>query len=199
MRVIAGIFRSRQLKSLKGLELRPTSDRLRETLFNVLSSRIEGARLVDAFAGTGAVGIEAISRGAEEVVFLENHPPAAKLIQKNLDYLEIRSGVRLMTDDVLRSLERLARAHKPNAPPFDIIFLDPPYAASEEYSRVLGFLGDAVFLADGSVVIAEHRSKFGLREQFAHLRRYRVLKQGDASLSFYRFDSSVSPVSSEHE
>ncbi len=199
MRVIAGIFRSRQLKSLKGLGLRPTSDRLRETLFNVLSSRIEGARWIDAFAGTGAVGIEAISRGAEEVVFLENHPPAAKLIQKNLDYLEIRSGMRLMTDDVLRSLERLARAHKPNAPPFDIIFLDPPYAASEEYSRVLGFLGDAVFLADGSVVIAEHRSKFGLPEQFAHLRRYRLLKQGDASLSFYRFDASVAPVSSENE
>ncbi len=199
MRVIAGTFRSRQLKSLKGLDLRPTSDRLRETLFNVLSSRVENARLVDAFAGTGAVGIEAISRGAEEVVFLENHLPAAKLIQKNLDFLGIRSGVRIMTDDVLRSLKRLADTHKATSPPFDIIFLDPPYAASEEYHRVLNFLGNAAFLGDGSMVIAEHRSKFGLPEESGRLRRYRVLKQGDASLSFYHFSFSPPVISSEHQ
>jgi 16S rRNA (guanine966-N2)-methyltransferase len=198
MRVIAGTFRSRQLKSLKGLDLRPTSDRLRETLFNVLSSRVKSARLVDAFAGTGAVGIEAISRGAGEVVFLENHPPAAKLIQTNLDFLGIRSGVRLMTADALHSLQLLADTHKSTSLAFDIVFLDPPYAASEEYRRVLNFLGNAVFLAEGSMVIAEHRSKVGLPEQFGHLRRYRVLKQGDASLSFYRFVAAT-PIISENE
>ena len=108
MRVIAGKFRSRQLKSLKGLALRPTSDRLRETLFNVLAPRIEGARFIDAFAGTGAVGIEAVSRGAPEAVFIENHPHAAALIQKNLDSLEIRSGVKVIGSDALSALQRLA-------------------------------------------------------------------------------------------
>src|SRR5258708_36655890 len=99
MRVIAGTFRSRQLKSLKGLALRPTSDRLRETLFNVLAPRIEGSRFIDGFAGTGAIGIEAISRGATEVIFIENYGAAATLIQKNLDSLDIRSGVKIITAD----------------------------------------------------------------------------------------------------
>ena len=192
MRVIAGRYRSRQLKSLKGLALRPTSDRLRETLFNVLAPRIEAARFVDAFAGTGAVGIEAISRGAKEIVFIENHPPAAAVIQENLESLNIHSQARLITADTLRALKRLAQAHKTTTPPFDIVFLDPPYAAGEEYRRVLSFLGEAAFLADGSLVIAEHRQNFDLPEQSGKLQRYRVLRQGDASLSFYRFSSQAS-------
>jgi 16S rRNA (guanine(966)-N(2))-methyltransferase RsmD len=199
MRVIAGTFRSRQLKSLKGLALRPTSDRLRETLFNVLAPRIEGARFMDAFAGTGAVGIEAISRGAREVVFIENHPPAAALIQKNLDLLDVRSGVRIITTDTLRALQRLADAHKTTSPRFDIIFLDPPYAAAEEYNRVLAFLGDDTFLEDSSLVIAEHRRNFDLLEQFGKLQRFRVLRQGDASLSFYRFTFSPAAAISKNE
>ena len=84
MRIIAGKFRSRTLRSLKGQALRPTSDRLRETLFNVLGTAVSGTQFVDLFAGTGAVGIEAISRGAIDVLFVENHPPAAKLIRQNL-------------------------------------------------------------------------------------------------------------------
>ncbi len=191
MRVIAGTFRSRQLQSLKGLALRPTSDRLRETLFNVLAPVIADARFLDAFAGTGAVGIEAFSRGAKEVMFIEKHLPAATLIQKNLDSLDIHSTVRLITADVLRALQRLADTHKPTSPPVDIVFLDPPYAAAEEYRRVLTLLGNATFLADGSLVVAEHRRTFDLPEQFGRLQRYRVLRQGDASLSFYRFILSL--------
>jgi 16S rRNA (guanine(966)-N(2))-methyltransferase RsmD len=187
MRVIAGKFRSRQLKSLKGFALRPTGDRLRETLFNVLAPRVEGARFIDAFAGTGAVGIEAVSRGAPEAVFIENQPRAAALIQKNLDSLEIRSGVKVIASDALSALQRLADAHKPTTPPYDIVFLDPPYGAAEDYRRVLSFLGGALFLGNGSLVIAEHRHTFDLPEHFGKLHRYRVLRQGDASLSFYRF------------
>jgi 16S rRNA (guanine966-N2)-methyltransferase len=187
MRVIAGTFRSRQLKSLKGLALRPTSDRLRETLFNVLAPQIEGSRFIDAFAGTGAVGVEAISRGATEVIFIENHVPAATLIQENLDSLDVRLGVKIITADALLALQRLADAHRVSAPPYDIIFLDPPYAAAEEYRRVLSFLGEVPFLGEGSLVIAEHRRAFDLPEQFGQLQRLRVLRQGDASLSFYRF------------
>jgi len=186
MRVIAGTYRSRILKSLKGLALRPTSDRLRETLFNVLAPNISGARFADLFAGTGANGIEALSRGAAEVVFIENHAPAAALIRKNLDSLGIRSGFTVLPVDVIRGLEMLASKAKGAKSEFDFIFLDPPYAAATDYERVLGFLGAADVLAPGGVVIAEHRRKFDLPEKAKALCRVRVLKQGDAALSFYR-------------
>ncbi|MGB2675785.1 MAG: 16S rRNA (guanine(966)-N(2))-methyltransferase RsmD [Candidatus Acidiferrum sp.] len=186
MRIIAGTFRSRQLKSLKGLALRPTSDRLRESLFNVLAERVPRCRFLDVFAGTGAVGIEALSRGAAEVVFIENHSPAAKLIQKNLDSLGIRGSTCILNLDAVRGLQRLAGEHTPTGIPFDIVFLDPPYAAADEYRRALTFLGSAPFLAPGSLVIAEHRRTFDLPEALGQLERVRVLRQGDASLSFFR-------------
>jgi 16S rRNA (guanine966-N2)-methyltransferase len=187
MRVIAGKFRSRQLKSLKGLALRPTSDRLRETLFNILADRTPDSRFIDVFAGTGAVGIEAISRGASEVVFIENHRAASALIQKNLDSLQIHSGCEIFPRDAERALQRLDAAHNSGSPGYDIVFLDPPYAAAEDYHRVLSFLGGAAFLSEGSLVIAEHRRNFELPESFGNLRRVRMVRQGDASLSFYRF------------
>ena len=186
MRVIAGIYRSRILKSLKGLALRPTSDRLRETLFNVLASNIAGSRFVDLFAGTGAIGIEALSRGAAEVVFIENHASAATLIRRNLESLSINSGVTVLPVDALRGLATLATRKMEAAPGFDYVFLDPPYAAAEDYSRVLEFLGSADLLAPGGIAIAEHRRSFDLREEVGALKRFRVLKQGDAALSFYR-------------
>jgi 16S rRNA (guanine(966)-N(2))-methyltransferase RsmD len=186
MRVIAGTYRSRILKSLKGLALRPTSDRLRETLFNVLGPNVSGARFLDLFAGTGAIGIEALSRGATEVVFIENHSPAAKLIRKNLDSLGIRSGFTVLAADALRGLEKLATRKKETERGFDYIFLDPPYAAAEDYARVLKFLGSTDLLSSGGVVVAEHRRSFDLGEEAGALRRFRVLRQGDAALSFYR-------------
>src|SRR5215469_6403966 len=112
MRVIAGTYRSRILKSLKGMALRPTSDRLRETLFNVLGPGIAGARFIDLFAGTGAVGIEALSRGADEVVFVENHAPAATLIRRNLESLEVRKGATVLASDALRGLQTLVSRPK---------------------------------------------------------------------------------------
>jgi 16S rRNA (guanine966-N2)-methyltransferase len=190
MRVIAGKFRSRPLKSLKGFSVRPTSDRLRETLFNVLADRVPDSRFVDAFAGTGAVGIEALSRGAREVIFIENHVPAIGLIRKNLQSLGIQSGARVFALDALRGLQRIAANPSP-APSFvDIVFLDPPYAAAQDYRRVLGFLGTAPFLGLESLVIAEHRSSVQLLESFGSLSRVRALRQGDATLSFYRFASN---------
>jgi 16S rRNA (guanine966-N2)-methyltransferase len=191
MRIIAGIYRSRILKSLKGQALRPTSDRLRETLFNVLGPAIDGARFVDVFAGTGAVGIEAFSRGAAEVVFIENHAPAAALIRRNLESLDIRSGATVIVSDALRGLEKLAAKHRPGQPTYDFAFIDPPYAAAEEYTQVLRFLGDAPFLSPAARVIVEHRRNFELPESSGSLRRTRVLRQGDAILSFYSRQSST--------
>jgi 16S rRNA (guanine966-N2)-methyltransferase len=196
MRVIAGTYGSRILKSLKGLALRPTSDYLRETLFNVLGPGVAGSRFLDVFAGTGAVGIEALSRGAAEVVFIEKHPPAVALIRKNLDSLGAvvfqntktgeGAGATVLGADALRGLEKLATKHTPDDRPFDFVFLDPPYVATEEYARVLRVLGSASFLAPGSVVITEHHKKFDLPVHFGSLTRFRVLKQGDAALTFYR-------------
>ena len=149
MRIIAGNYRSRILKSLKGLALRPTTDRLRETLFNVLGPAVAGSRFLDVFAGTGAVGIEALSRGAAQVTFIENHAPAAKLIRQNLDSLKITTGYTILAADALAALQKLAARHTPSIPPFDFVFVDPPYAAHVDYARTLEFLSStfANFLA----------------------------------------------------
>ena len=186
MRVIAGTYRSRILKSLGGLALRPTSDRLRETLFNVLGHRVAYSRFIDLFAGTGAVGIEALSRGAIEVVFVENHAPAATLIRRNLESLGIRKGAMVLATDAIQGLEKLASREKSGTFLYDYVFLDPPYDAAKDYSRVLEFLGSGELLASAGILIAEHRRSFELPEEAGTLRRYRVLKQGDTALSFYR-------------
>jgi 16S rRNA (guanine966-N2)-methyltransferase len=187
MRVIAGKYRSRQLKSLKSVALRPTSDRLRETLFNILGDLVVGSRFIDAFAGTGAVGIEALSRGAREALFIEKHSSTAALIKKNLESLQInKNEARVLPIDVLHALELLAKEDFQSREVPDILFLDPPYDHAPEYARVLSFLGSATLLNEGALVIAEHRRNFQLPEAVENLQRVRVLRQGDATLSFYR-------------
>jgi 16S rRNA (guanine966-N2)-methyltransferase len=190
MRIVAGKYRSRILKSLKGNALRPTSDRLRETLFNVLGPNVSGSRFLDVFAGTGAVGIEAVSRGAIEVIFIENHIPAATLIRNNLASLDIQNGAKVLPLDALRGLEKLASRHKPTDAPFDFVFVDPPYAEKDQYDRVLGFLGSAPFLGTGSLVIAEHRRTFELPRRIGRLQQTRILRQGDAALSFFEHQAA---------
>ena len=123
MRIIAGTYRSRQLKPLGRLRVRPTSDMLRETLFNILGRGVEGRRFLDLFAGTGAVGIEAISRGATDVFFVESSRGAARLIAENLALLEVREGARLMVGDALAAIAKL---ESEQAVAFDFLFLDPP-------------------------------------------------------------------------
>jgi 16S rRNA (guanine966-N2)-methyltransferase len=190
MRIIAGKYRSRILKSLKGNALRPTSDRLRETLFNVLGPHVNGSRFLDVFAGTGAVGIEALSRGATEVIFIENHAPACVLIRRNLESLEITNGTQVLPLDALRALEKLAARHKPTNAPFDFTFVDPPYARKDQYNRVLGFLGSAPFLSQGSLVIVEHRRTHELPRRIGRLLQTRILRQGDAALSFFEHQAA---------
>lgn len=182
MRVIAGKFRSRRLKSPRRLRLRPTSDRLRETLFNVLGAAVEDSLFVDIFAGTGGVGIEALSRGAREVVFIEMHPAAVKLIQENLVSLGVRSATEVLALDALEGLQKLAARHAQA----DFLFLDPPYAETDEHVRVLEFLDGSHLVAPRGLVIAEHSRRAELPEIFERLERVRLLEEGDAALSFYR-------------
>ena len=199
MRIIAGKFRSRQLKSLKGMALRPTSDKLRETLFNVLGELVVDSRFVDLFAGTGAVGIEALSRGAREATFVEKYPSAVALIKKNLESLDIRNGARVLPLDAIKALQRLAEESAAASARIDILFLDPPYAEKLQYANVLSFLDEADLLAENAVVIAEHQRSLDLPETFGKLGRVRVLRQGDAALSFFRFRSPSVPETPRSE
>jgi 16S rRNA (guanine966-N2)-methyltransferase len=186
MRVIAGKFRSRALKALPGRDTRPTSDRLRETLFDVLTaadpSALTGTTWLDLYAGTGAVGIEALSRGADRVVFVDSNRQAAHIIRQNLKSLGIEAGLEIQQQAVLKALPQL-QTHKSV---FDYIFLDPPYALQSEYTDCLDFLGTSQLLKRESVVIAEHDKRFEPGEVCANLKRYRTLLQGDSALSFYR-------------
>ncbi|HET8636677.1 MAG TPA: 16S rRNA (guanine(966)-N(2))-methyltransferase RsmD [Acidobacteriaceae bacterium] len=183
MRVIAGEFRSRPLAAPKGRDTRPTSDRLRETLFNVLAPRIPGAVFLDLYAGSGAVGIEALSRGAAEAIFVENAEPALRAIRANLSSLGIRGGYALESRSVAAALKRLAGSGRA----VNLAFLDPPYGESGEYESTLNLLGGECrnLLAPDAVVVAEHLKKLEVAEGYGALRRYRVLKQGDSVLSFY--------------
>ena len=184
MRVIAGTYRSRPLAAPRGMDTRPTSDRLRETLFNILAPRLPGCRFVDLYSGTGAVGIEALSRGAKQVWFVESAPAAVKVLRANLASLKVTSGYTLEARNATAALERMNRQELQA----DIVFLDPPYEADGEYARTLEFLGGAPgskILAEDAVVVAEHRSKAALAEQYGVLEKTRVVKQGDAALSFF--------------
>lgn len=184
MRIIAGEYRSRTLEAPPGLATRPTSDRLRETLFNVLAPRIRGAVFLDLYAGSGAVGLEALSRGAASVVFVERAEPALKVLNANLARLGLTSGFRVQTGSAGAYLRKLKAGQ---AAGFDLVFLDPPYDAAEEYAATLGLLGREAegLLAAGALVIAEHRSKERLEDRYGNLKRTRLLEQGDAALSFY--------------
>ncbi|MBI1737696.1 MAG: 16S rRNA (guanine(966)-N(2))-methyltransferase RsmD [Acidobacteria bacterium] len=182
MRVIAGKFGSRTLKGPRGQALRPTSDRLRETLFNILGAAVEDSVFVDAYAGTGAVGIEALSRGAKRAVFIEKHRTAVALIRKNLAVLGIEQDAEVLPTDAVKGLTWLAN----EGMRADFIFMDPPYADATEYARVLEFLGTFSLLAPGGRVIVEHEKRRKLAEKMGKLMRVRTVEQGDGVLSFYQ-------------
>jgi 16S rRNA (guanine(966)-N(2))-methyltransferase RsmD len=172
MRVIAGEFRSRRLRSIPGAATRPTPVRLRETLFDILAARIEGATFLDAYAGTGAVGIEALSRGAAHAYFLERHRAALEAIGQNLASLDLEPRATVVAGPVLLTLP------KHHA---DIVFLDPPYDLEREYAAVLKVLAET----PPQIVVVQHSSWQALGDVYGVLRRTRVLKQGDNALSFY--------------
>jgi 16S rRNA (guanine(966)-N(2))-methyltransferase RsmD len=172
MRVIAGEFRSRRLKSIPGAATRPTPDRLRETLFDILAPRIAGAAFVDAYAGTGAVGIEALSRGASHAYFLERNRAALEAIHANLAALGLESRATVVPGPVLLTLSRQ---------PAEIVFLDPPYDHEREYGALLEELSQA----PPPLVVVQHSIRLKPAEEYGPLRLTRVVRQGDNALSFY--------------
>lgn len=163
--------------------MRPTSDRLRETLFDVIAAArpIEGTVWLDLFAGTGAVGIEALSRGAGMVYFVEIARKQAELIARNLRSLGIESGFQILEQDAAAAIAKIKQ-------PVDICFLDPPYRMEPQYAKVITALADSRILNEGAIVIAEHSKHFDPEEHYGRLERYRNLVQGDAVLSFYQIN-----------
>ncbi len=166
MRVIAGQYRSRPLRSLPGREIRPTADRLRETLFNVLCAgdpdALAASTWLDLYAGTGAVGIEALSRGARMVYFVESSKAAAELIAGNLKSLGIARGFQIVKVEAGKALRQLEAAGYVA----DFVFLDPPYSMRDEYAKTLAALAESKLLVGRSLVIAEHEKRFDPGEAF---------------------------------
>jgi 16S rRNA (guanine966-N2)-methyltransferase len=184
MRVISGEHRGRRLKSPDDREIRPTGDRLKETLFNILGQDISGAVMLDVFGGTGAIGIEALSRGAREVTFIENATAAHRLILRNLQLCGIEGGYCILQQDVFMALRLLARqGFRAN-----IAFFDPPYDW-KPYGDLLEITFARQLLHPNGRMVIEHYRKAELPETGNAYRRSRVVRQGDHCLSFYETDS----------
>lgn len=182
MRVISGIYGGRGLKSPSGFKIRPTTDRLRESLFSILTPRIEsGTRFLDLCAGTGAVGIEALSRGAGFAAFVDRSRKACALIEYNLDAIGVPEQMTVVRCE--QAVKYLAAVEDAN---FDIAFYDPPY--DEEYERVLGIAGDNNLVNAGGLLIVEHHAKREVGDLYGELRRWRIVKQGETFLSFFERD-----------
>lgn len=198
MRIIAGKFRGRNLKSPPSLEVRPTSDRLRETLFNIIAPRIEDARFLDLCAGSGAVGIEALSRGSRYVTFVDRSKGMCDLIKANLALCRVEKvSNEVVNSEALPYLRRATRqlshpaggrATQPE--PWDIVFFDPPY--DSDYLPILKAFGtpESLLLSEQGLLIVEHHHKNELPETVSKLHRTRILKQGDSSLSFYELNAA---------
>jgi 16S rRNA (guanine(966)-N(2))-methyltransferase RsmD len=188
MRIIAGQYRSRKLKSVPGTSVRPTPDRLREALFSVLALRIEGTVFLDAYAGSGAVGIEALSRGAKQIVLIERNPQALGVLRENLASLQVGKETVVWGGSAVS----LLRKHAPQLK-IDIAFVDPPYEQVKEYTESLTILAEIRC----PLAIAQHSSRLVLEERYGALVKGRVLRQGDNSLSFYEPDTGTEPAANE--
>ncbi|HEY2381288.1 MAG TPA: 16S rRNA (guanine(966)-N(2))-methyltransferase RsmD [Terriglobia bacterium] len=170
MRIISGKFGSRRLKGTPPSGLRPTSDKLRETVFNILGVRVEGATFLDGCAGTGAIGLEAISRGAALVYFVEQSRKACRMIRENLQELDIQEGFKVFEMDIRKAFEIVGAV--------DIAFVDPPYDRDDLYEATLNHF-------NGDLLVLEHSKRKDLPEAAGRLRKIRSLVQGDAALAFY--------------
>ena len=184
MRIISGRFRGRKLKGPRGTDLRPTGDRLKETLFDILGPEVRGAVVLDVFAGSGAIGLEGLSRGAREAVFIESNRDAAQLIRTNLELCAVTSGYRILQGDVFTSLRTLGRSGFKA----DIAFLDPPYQWGP-YGDLLETLFCSGIAAKASRVVVEHHHKDELPESGRGFRRVRIVRQSDKCLSFFEMSN----------
>jgi 16S rRNA (guanine966-N2)-methyltransferase len=204
MRIISGTYKGRRLKTVPGLEVRPTSDRLRETLFNILTPHIRGSRFLDLCAGSGAIGIEAASRGAIEIVFVDKSRQSCAVLQENLTMIGGLDNARIIQRDALVVIKQLENAlHRQvedqenisseTSGKFDIVYLDPPYD-SGIYTDILKQLATSQLIDEDSIVVVEHRTWTRLEPTYGDLKVYRELKQGTSSLTFFQKVSEQEPA-----
>lgn len=181
MRIIAGSHKGRRLLSPTTSNVRPTSGRVKEALFSILRDRIDGATMLDLFAGTGAIGIEALSRGAGRVTFVESHPTSLRLLQANLNQCRLLENTEIYPGETRAFLQHAAR----HGLAFDIIFADPPYR-DDSANTLLPLLGQSAMILPHTVVILEHPTKHQIPPQVGPLNRVRQYRYGDSSLSLFR-------------
>lgn len=187
MRVIAGIARGRQLKAPPGMKTRPITDRIKESLFNIITPGIEGSMMLDLFAGSGSVGIEALSRGAERVTFVDNDREAVKTIKINLEKCRFSEYSEVLFRDVFRAIELLQR----RGLFFDYIYIDPPFTRENIFHPVLNALAEAGLLQEKGYIIIRAPRKMELPRMLEGLGRYRLNHYGESSLHFYRHNKEV--------
>jgi 16S rRNA (guanine966-N2)-methyltransferase len=178
VRVISGKFKSRRLKGTPPAGIRPTSDKLKETIFNIIGPRLQDTAFLDGCSGMGGIGIEAISRGAAFVYFVDHSRTATQMIRENLKLLEVDRGFEILQMDLLKALDLIKT-------PLDFAFVDPPYEHDHVYDACLKRFGSTPLLASDGVLIVEHSRRKELPEAAGSLRKIRSLVQGDAALAFY--------------
>jgi 16S rRNA (guanine966-N2)-methyltransferase len=183
MRIGGGIFRGRILKTPKGEATRPTSGMVRETLFNILTPELPEARVLDLYAGSGSVGLEALSRGAAHATFVENARPALAVLKENIAMLGVAESTAVLPFPVDRGLTHLIAS----GAEFDLIFLDPPFADKDAYLHVLDAVAGSAILAPDGVLVAQHGGRLKLPEAVERLEKTRVREVGDNTLTFYRW------------
>ncbi len=176
MRIIAGTARGLRLQSFEGKDIRPTLDRVRESLFNILGTKVNGAYFLDLFSGTGANGIEALSRGAEQAVFVDANTTAIKLIRDNLNRTRL-TAARLMQLQLPRDIRQIPGK-------YDIIYADPPFGWNE-HTALLDAIATQGLCAEQGILIVEHPSKLTLGEEQGMFEKYRLVRYGNTSLSFF--------------
>jgi 16S rRNA (guanine966-N2)-methyltransferase len=184
LRIIGGKLKGRKLAAFRGQAVRPTSDRVRESLFNILSVEWEGKSVLDLFAGTGGLGIEAVSRGACRVVFIENHPNAIQVLEKNIAALHLRDSCEVLKSSVEKGIYLVEKTERI----FDIIFLDPPYGGGLADTS-LRLLGGSDIVAESGVVVVEHQCKEVLLDRYHKLSRFDQRSYGKTGISFFVSES----------
>jgi 16S rRNA (guanine(966)-N(2))-methyltransferase RsmD len=194
VRIIGGTAKGRRLLTAKGLTIRPTPDRVKESLFNIIGENIVGAEFLDLFAGTGSIGLEALSRGAQHGVFVEKNAHHVEILRKNLEHCKFSQNAEVYREDALKFLRRISRLRRGEDPTrseariksFDIIFADPPYGNPRLAQDTLRILDSLDLLARGGQIIIEHSKRAALPEVLSRMILFRQKYFGDTVLSFYR-------------
>jgi len=183
MRIIAGKFRGRSIKAVKGNNTRPTTDKIKENMFNMLGQFFDGGRVLDLYAGSGNLGMEAVSRGIDEAIFIDTHPEAVRTIRDNVKVFKIEEKVKIYRNDASKALGVLAKKEIQ----FDLIFLDPPYK-HQKINEILAIIAEGGLLVDDGVVVCEYLAEDSADMDFGGFEVVRQERYGITEITILRHD-----------